>query len=200
VRAHRLAGPICIHPEQAVGWPVAKRRSSELAEVVGPDEAVRQASSDWPEAVPWPMGFLLDRLRRRLAETHGAGLRLSRPNPSADKPTADVVRRRLPAPPTSAGPQRKPVSTSTKPRTGSGRSSGTTTRPQRKRSRRTPPPATARNSGDRAHDSARITLRSGRGRLLTSRNRSRSHHTAPASETSRRWRCSAPTRTGAGLS
>ncbi len=35
-------------------------------------QAVRQVSNDWPEAVLWPMGFLLDRLRRRLAETHGA--------------------------------------------------------------------------------------------------------------------------------
>lgn len=66
--------PILVDPEQAGGRTVAKRKLSELAEVVGADEAVRQASSDWPDAVLWPMGFLVDRLRRRLAETHGAGL------------------------------------------------------------------------------------------------------------------------------
>jgi hypothetical protein len=66
--------PILTDPEQAGGRTVAKRRLSELADVVGPDEAVRQASDDWPEVVLWPMGFLVDRLRRRVAETHGAGL------------------------------------------------------------------------------------------------------------------------------
>ncbi len=66
--------PILTAPEQAGGRTVAKRRLPELADVVGPDEAVRQAIDDWPEAVLWPMGFLVDRLRRRLAETHGAGL------------------------------------------------------------------------------------------------------------------------------
>ncbi|HEV2810867.1 MAG TPA: hypothetical protein VGV93_10795 [Acidimicrobiales bacterium] len=69
--------PILIDPEQAGGRTVAKRKLSELAEVVGPEEAVRQASSDWPEAVLWPMGFLVDRLRRRLAETHGTGLEVA---------------------------------------------------------------------------------------------------------------------------
>ncbi|HEV2071128.1 MAG TPA: hypothetical protein VGR26_15170 [Acidimicrobiales bacterium] len=67
--------PILADPEQAGGRHVAKRRLSELADVVGQDQAVRQATDDWPDAVLWPMGFLVDRLRRRLAETHGAGLK-----------------------------------------------------------------------------------------------------------------------------
>lgn len=37
-------------------------------------EAVRQASRIGPDTVLWPIGFLVDRLRRRLAETHGAVL------------------------------------------------------------------------------------------------------------------------------
>jgi hypothetical protein len=70
LRAHRLAGQSASTRNKPWVGPSPSARWPSSLEVVGPAEAVRQASTGWPDAVLWPTGFRVDRLRRRLAATH----------------------------------------------------------------------------------------------------------------------------------
>lgn len=63
---HRVQ--VLVDVDQAGGRRLARRLLDELVQLVGDDAAVEQAAGDWPIDVVWPMGFLVNRLRMRVAE------------------------------------------------------------------------------------------------------------------------------------